>query len=106
VDEEIYRKESILHLENGESLKSRNYIFSTQCSNFCMILAINNFFSGTSTVLFLTRRKRKSFTVREAMINFVSFLFCCRHKGFLKDCPNGLLTEQVSAAEGQQGPEL
>lgn len=25
-----------------------------------------------------------------------SFRFCCRHKGFLKDCPNGLLTEQVS----------
>jgi len=69
-----------------------------------MILAINNFFSGTSTGLFLTRRE--SLTVREAMINFVSFLFCCRHKGFLKDCPNGLLTEQVSEAEGQQGLEL
>jgi hypothetical protein len=69
-----------------------------------MILAKNDFFPGTSTGLFLTRRE--SFTVREAMINFVSFLFCCRHKGFLKDCPNGLLTEQVRAAEGQQGPEL
>ena len=23
-------------------------------------------------------------------------LFCFRHKGFLKDCPDGLLTEQVS----------
>jgi len=69
-----------------------------------LILATNTFFSGTSTGLSLTRRE--SLTEREAVINFVSFLFCYRHKGFLKDCPNGLLTEQVSAAEGQQGPEL